>query len=324
MTQTEQETAPGIRGGGTLVNALMNQQAGLMANQANQQNQNMQTLGQTPTGWYVQVGTTAAMFSTAWAPMMNVGSLPLNAFGTIIKPKPRRTAKQVFALIKRCWRENSWDALTAKRTATAAMVVNAKENGQTGLYEEMSRQLASLSVEAKLLEAGFATYIDRKAVDRFTGRSGSDTYLTAIENFGRHIPDDVATKLQKARDSKLFSGFTVLHAGMAMVKTTAQKIREKDPILFGVVASQPDRLYVIADWIDEWCHLTLSELVVHPEFTGSLQAVDVDEAKLAEEVAQRDNLLATTRPDNWRENERAAQNMEKLAWYTRVVQWLNK
>lgn len=266
----------------------------------------------------LQVGTTQG-YTGMWTTVAWGGS---GLVFTTAKPKPKLTAARVFALVKRCWRTNSLEPLTKLRSSAASLAAQAQENGQTALYEEMSKRVASISVELRLLEAGFATYIDRTAINRFATRDGADTHLTNIENFGRPIPDGVATKLKAARDSKLFSGFTVLHAGMAMIKTTAQKIREKDPILFGTVEAHPDRLYVIADWLDEWCHLTLSELITHDDFTGSLEAVEVDEAKLAAEVARRDELLATARPSTWKNNEQEARKMEGVPatapWYIRM------
>ncbi len=102
----------------------------------------------------------------------------------------------------------------------------------------------------------------------------------------------------------------MLHAGKAFIKTAADAIREKDPILFGITDRHPDRLYFIADWVDEFCDLTLSQLLTNESFAGLLEAVEVDRAKLEAEVAERDRLLRTTNISTWKDNEKAARKLE--------------
>jgi len=236
------------------------------------------------------------------------------------KRRSSLVASKAFALVKRCLGKNSADKLRSKISNAASLAKQAKNNGQQALYEEMTAKIADDLISCDLAEAGFATYINRASVEKFAGRTDGELHVTALENFGRPIPAEVSEKLKRAKDSGLFKGFTVLHAGAAMIKTAAQKIREKDPILFGVVEKQPNRLYYIADWIDELCHLTLSELIVDPNFTGSLEQVEIDREAIHAEVAMRDSLLATTSPRNWRDNEAKAKNLQdgKKPWWKKL------
>lgn len=227
------------------------------------------------------------------------------------KQRAKLLADRAFKLVKRCFRHEDTAAVTRSKLSAASIAAAAKLNGQTALYEEMSVRLVNATTSAKLAAAGFTIYIDTKAVRGFQARTMGDINLTPIENFGRPIPDAPAQKLRDARESKLFKSFTVLHAGAAMIKTTAQKIREKDPIVFGLVEQHPDRLYYICDWIDELCHLTLGELIASPDFAGSLQSVDVNEKDLAAEVAERESLLARTNTATWKTTEAAAKRIEQ-------------
>ena len=73
---------------------------------------------------------------------------------------------------------------------------------------------------------------------------------------------------------------------VAEPKTNKQNIKEKDPILFGTLDYEPDKLYFIADWIDEYCDLTLDKFVQtikknDPEY--ELDGID----ELDEEYIQR-------------------------------------
>ncbi len=253
------------------------------------------------------VGTS---FGTASPSFWNEATARL--YGIPQKVRKKITASRAFALVKRRLKRETTAQANNRQNATASMAVRAKENGQTALYEELSKRIAESMTDLKHIEAGFGMYLNRSAVDAFVrgGRTEEELFLTPIENFGRHIPGEVVKKLKQARDTGLFKAFTVLHAGKAFIKTAAEKIREKDPILFGVTVAHPDRFYFIADWIDEFCDLTLSELIVDEKFTGSLETVEVDGAKLAAEVAKRDELLSTTKPSNWRENEVKAKSLE--------------
>lgn len=231
--------------------------------------------------------------------------------GSVVRHRVRQklAIDRAFAIVKRCLHRQTPDSINGKMRAAASLGKMARENGQQGLYEEMTATVANESLSMRLVAAGFGNYLARSTVMVFANRCAPAINLTPIVNFGRPIPPEVGVKLKRARETKLFSDFTVLHAGTAWIKTAAQKIREKDPILFGTVAAQPDRLYFIADWVDEQCHLTLSELLVDPNFTGSLESVDVDENKAVGDTAERKRLLDTARTSTWQANERAAQSI---------------
>ncbi len=250
------------------------------------------------------------------------------ASSNILQLPTRRTLPEAkaFAAIKRCLRTEYAPALDKRKGVTLALLKQAKENGQTALFEELSRRISMADTEEKLIKAGFGTYINQRAVTGFSGRTRGATNITALENFGRPIPEAAAAKLRVARKSGLFQTFMVLHAGVAMIKTSAQKIREKDPIIFATVNGQPDRLYFICDWIDELCNLTLSELLVKEDFTGSLQIADgaLDESALEEikaDAAKRDQMLAETKASNFRELEKKARDMEAKPLFT-VKPWI--
>lgn len=230
--------------------------------------------------------------------------------------KPLATSR-VFALIKRALGRLDGAALGATVKSGAALAAQAKQNGQAALYEELSKRVVEASHELALAEAGFGTYLKSSSVHAFRMRSEKEMNITPVENFGRQIPAPAAQKLKQARATGLFKAFTVLHAGKAFIKTTADAIREKDPILFGITERHPDRLYFIADWVDEFCDLTLGQLLVNEAFAGSLESVEVDRAKLEAEVNERDRLMRTTAPSTWRANEEAARklNSESKPWW---------
>ena len=90
-----------------------------------------------------------------------------------------------------------------------------------------------------------------------------------------------------------------------------EKIRNKDPILFGQLEFQPKRLYYIADWIDEHCDLTLDKFVEamkvdNPEFSISEIEEITPEGfeKIKKEVIERHQRLEDTNSSTWRKKIR--------------------
>jgi hypothetical protein len=62
---------------------------------------------------------------------------------------------------------------------------------------------------------------------------------------------------------KIFDNYVILHfdpEGKSTQLTEEEIRRKKDPILFGVFG-ESRRLYFIGDWKDEFCDLTLEELI---------------------------------------------------------------
>lgn len=87
--------------------------------------------------------------------------------------------------------------------------------------------------------------------------------LTEIDNFDRVIPDDAGKLLTKTEELGVFDNYLILHYDKkkgANPFYTEKEPKPKDPILFGVIRSS-DKLYFIADWIDEFCDLTYKDIL---------------------------------------------------------------
>lgn len=97
----------------------------------------------------------------------------------------------------------------------------------------------------------------------------------------------------------------VVHTG-EVVKTNKEKIREKDPILFGRFSFTPNTYYYITDWVDKYCDLTLVKLVdtlkvTDPEFELDF-IPEIDDKyvkKIMQEVDDRVKRLSMTKPSNF-------------------------
>jgi transcriptional antiterminator len=143
-------------------------------------------------------------------------------------------------------------------------VEEAEKQGQIAFSEELLKKLLVLCREAELYAMNKRIFIDRSIFEQFKNKTERPVALTALKNYARPIPKDVLKEKEKCDKAKIFDGYAVMHYdGKGVVKETEKdkkEKREKDPILFGVI-QYSDRLYFIADWEDEFCDLTLDDII---------------------------------------------------------------
>lgn len=156
------------------------------------------------------------------------------------------------------------------------------------LYDQMIIRIRELQA----IVAGFQTYVLRDDIVYYIDKIAKKTVkIIELENYEREIPEDVAEKIVNVMDQTyklpiidetdnepedgetekvyhIFDEFFIVftdYTGEAE-RTVEKEKRDKDPILFGVIHHPAkdkvptDRLYYIADWVDEYCDLTLDEL----------------------------------------------------------------
>lgn len=139
----------------------------------------------------------------------------------------------------------------------------AKQNGQTALMEELQMEVEIVKNETILLDGGFETVITEEQVVKFYKESDKALALTYIKNFARLIPSNVCKRKDEADKLGVFDAYVVLSYdpnGKSFKMTEAEKIKKKDPILFGLIRNVR-KLYFIADWKDEFCDLQLSDFI---------------------------------------------------------------
>lgn len=153
------------------------------------------------------------------------------------------------------------------------MINKCKLTKQTTMAKELSHQVNLALRELNAARRGFDIFIYRKDIESYIDKvEGKAIKLIELERYTREIPDDVIDKITLANEifDRLyicFTDYTDKHA-----KKVAKERREKDPILFGAFLDKEDektenkvyvedRLFFIADWIEDNCELTLEEMV---------------------------------------------------------------
>lgn len=142
-----------------------------------------------------------------------------------------------------------------------------KITAQTRGLVRLAFHTACITKEYKLLEAGINTFVYRDDIETYIDDIADDAIkIIELENYEREIPDDVVEILEKVK--RLFDRFYVVYTDYSKKETRRVEAerREKDPILFGTFQNEEskfilDRFYYIADWVDEYCDLTLDKLV---------------------------------------------------------------
>lgn len=144
------------------------------------------------------------------------------------------------------------------------LTMATKNLGQRAAYEELSKIYYSVVKESEAVSCGYDLYVTKDDIEKFKGMvANKPIQLSLLEHFPRPIPKLPASILEEVKAKGLFDEFWVLYIDYTgeKLKTNKEKIREKDPILFGKIFGKENQFYYITDWVDDFCDLTLSSFV---------------------------------------------------------------
>ena len=237
--------------------------------------------------------------------------------------------------------------LKTRLSKLQSLLRSSKENDQQGLYETLAEKIVNLIREQEAASAGFDKWIDYETVQKFMRQvkdSDGNGYVSfcKLEEFPRLIPKDVTAKLKVLKKKNIFNELWILHLtyNEDKLKTNKEKIKEKDPIVFGRLTNDqnsssenPSKLFYITDWVDEYCDLTLEKFtkVVKAKDLGDINTIEEFDEKfiknLKEEVDTRKKRLSSARPNNFRDlmtEEDKEKELNKLPKWKRIVKKLFK
>ena len=143
-------------------------------------------------------------------------------------------------------------------------ISQAKAMGQIALIETLLEKLVVEVYECAIAGSGFDRAISLTDLNNLQDKCKKLLSMNQISNFTRAIPTNVIERKLEADKLHVFDNYVVLSydpSGEDYKETTQQAInRAKDPILFGVILGS-EKLYYIADWVDEFCDLTWDKML---------------------------------------------------------------
>ena len=182
------------------------------------------------------------------------------------------TPTQYFDMLKDMKKGITEDDINNVLNNCLELMKKPRITGQKKMAKKIYEQAQILMKELTVVKAGFDVYVLREDILHYIDKIAKKTVkIIELENYEREIPDDVIDKFTKAQP--YFDEFLILftdYTGEAE-RTISKEKRDKDPILFGCIHHPTkdkvitNRMYFIADWVDEYCDLTLEELVMQYE-----------------------------------------------------------
>lgn len=143
----------------------------------------------------------------------------------------------------------------------------AHDMGQQALADKLTAELFNNKYESILYAEGFHFKITEEQIVEFIKKTEKGVQLCYVSNFIRPIPEDVIALKKKADSLMVFDNYCVMFYDpeqKSFKQTEKEKEQERrkksDPILFGMINGSRN-LYYVADWIDEYCDLTLDEFI---------------------------------------------------------------
>lgn len=198
------------------------------------------------------------------------------------------TTEEIFKELKSSIKNFDINDLNAYQQNLIIALNNAIQTEQKVLLEQCMFFHDCLKKEIELIDLGFNKYIYKEdleyIIDVLSKKNDKNIFFIELEDFPRLIPKEVVEKIKKLKKKKIFDKYYVLYTDYTkkakeIAKNGNKKVtKEKDPIIFGAFTKESqinhymgERIYYIADWIDEYCDLTLEKLLnVVPDKVHSL------------------------------------------------------
>jgi hypothetical protein len=177
-----------------------------------------------------------------------------------VEPVPTLTVQEFFVSVKNT--EQELEIVKGRAEGYAQAIDNAKKAGQRALVEQLTSGMNAARMEVQLLAIGLAKYLREEDVIRFYKLCPKGLRLDWVQNFARMIPAALIDLKGRADAIGIFDNYVVLHydpKAKSYAETEKEKAARKDPILFGLMKNRR-LLYVVGDWVDEFCDLTLDQV----------------------------------------------------------------
>jgi len=174
--------------------------------------------------------------------------------------------KLYFKFVKSKIKETHLPVINNRLLKVQGLLKNFDEMGQEAPFELLMVELFKLTKHAEAIGAGYSKVVEMSDLDKFRSLVNAEKRIVKYDdftNFPRPVPKKNKSKILEAKKTNIFDSFKILYLDYSneTLKTTKQKIIEKDPIVFGVFKEDPTKHFFITDWVDDVCDLTLLQLI---------------------------------------------------------------
>lgn len=168
----------------------------------------------------------------------------------------------VFQFVKKRFTLLEQSKLSVRLERVCQLLEIAKDCNQIALQDKINEKFGRFLKEQEMISCGFTQFIEKEYLQMFVNRCSKQNVLklTKLKNYIRLIPKDIRKRLEKAQKTNLFDDYIILHTDPDNKAVEKTKEEKKDPILFGIIA-ESNRYYVIGDWVDEFCDITMDKII---------------------------------------------------------------
>jgi hypothetical protein len=179
--------------------------------------------------------------------------------------KVHLTPSQYFDMVKDEMTKETSESISKIYDVTLELLKKYKITKQKAAARHCYATCMAMTKEIELLKFGIDKWVDRRFIDKFIDEVADECVcIITMEDYPRSIPDEIIEKVGET--AHIFDQFFILFTDYTGEKRqeVAKEKRDKDPILFGNIfidGKVSHKMYFIGDWEDEYCHLTLNQMI---------------------------------------------------------------
>ena len=229
--------------------------------------------------------------------------------------KKEITATQYFKVLKRQKTKADEETLKKYKETSEQLLKLFTVSGQVTASTEMKEKIEMIEKELNAVMAGYQYFMYKKDIMEFINSVMNDRVkIINLASYDRIIPFDVMIQIENLK--KIFDELYILYTDYTIEKEEKVKKerKEKDPILLGAfidVTNNPskkksghiyEKMFFIADWVDEFCDLTVSKLVEEVSKSGKKIKIYKDILPSSEEMKNVEKLYNMIHNDEMSED----------------------
>lgn len=208
--------------------------------------------------------------------------------------EPKTTTEIIEALKKQVKYMTSEDLRKAYIVAQE-MATKFKRTGQEEAAKILWANVQTLNKEQRLIDLGYNKYFQKADLEDLVGDNRDSVFMTKLKRFERPLPEKAICA--KEETDEIFDEYFVLYTDYTgkEERKIAAEAKEHDPILLGSFLTKIEeetetreyicrRLYVVAEWEDAWCDLSMEKLIDEYKVQNHNIVIPDTEEALAESI----------------------------------------